>query len=75
MLLKTSTNHTAKKLRIKLVCNDSIAESSSTKPALPTYYLNNNIEVLEPLRQYIADCKQKSEETGFFLNTEIHQLL
>ncbi|KAG1047249.1 hypothetical protein G6F43_010293 [Rhizopus delemar] len=80
--LATSTNQAARRLKLKMVCKDpslsaAAAESSSSTsvPTLPTYRLDNNVEIVEPLQKYINFCKQKSEREGFFVRSDTHQLL
>lgn len=67
--LAASTNQTSRHLEIKmtgenpyLAAAESSILSSSTPTPTPTptstYWLENNVEVVEPLRQYIHYCKQ-----------------
>lgn len=85
--LAASSNQASRRLKIKMVCKDpslaqaaaaaesSSSSSSSTPTPAPTYRLKNNVEVVEPLLQYIHFCKQRSEREGFFLRSDTHQLL
>jgi hypothetical protein len=52
-----------------MICKDShssltTGESSSSSsipwPPQPTYRLENNVDVVEPLKKYIDFCKQKA---------------
>jgi hypothetical protein len=77
-----ATNQAAKRLEIRMVCKDqsvsaAVPESSSSSsvPTPPTYRLENNVEIVEPLQNYIDFCKQKSEMEGFFVRSDTHQLL
>ncbi|CAO3666577.1 unnamed protein product [Rhizopus stolonifer] len=89
--LAASSNQTSRRLKNKMVCDypslaAAAAESLTPKPKptptptpiptpTPTYWLENNVEIVEPLLQYINFCKQKSEREGFFLRSDTHQLL
>ncbi|CEP12198.1 hypothetical protein [Parasitella parasitica] len=87
-ILSKSAKQAANRLKIRMVCKQP---SSSTQgelsalsmpptpptptPPQPTYMLDNNVEVVEPLKKYINFCKQKSESEGFFVKSDTHQLL
>lgn len=84
-ILAESSKQAVKRLKIRMLCNQpssstqgessTFSMQSTPSQQQPTYMLDNNVEVVEPLKKYMNFCKQKSESEGFFVKSDTHQLL